>query len=201
LAAGDRDSARLLATTMIKWMPPNGSAAMFATRGVLPFLLCRNILAARVFLSDFIAQLIRQQPSILSLSSPITLSSDNSADDEIYITTDPTLNFLQLAIRTCQRGNGLSADIQRQAKAAFIDLFRRYKTKSEIVGSPVMNKAAAQLGDIYFGIPLPRQGNPLHDMMTSLFGKEPAVGSSSSRGSFRGRGRGVGPSPSSGGLD
>lgn len=144
---------------MIKWMPPNGSAAMFAVRGVLPYvgllihllsshcstrdhrsLLCRNILAARTFFSEFISQLVRQQPTILSASSPIALPSDNGADDEIYVTTDPTLNFLQLAIRTCQRSNGSSAESQRQARTAFMNLFRRYKTKSEIVSSPAMNK-------------------------------------------------------------
>ena len=36
LAAGDRDSARLLGKMLFEWIPANGEPAAFATRGVLP---------------------------------------------------------------------------------------------------------------------------------------------------------------------
>lgn len=43
LAAGNRDSARLLAEMMAKWLPIDGSLGDFAVRGVVPFVFHSDV--------------------------------------------------------------------------------------------------------------------------------------------------------------
>ncbi|KAG1806948.1 hypothetical protein EV424DRAFT_1558581 [Suillus variegatus] len=57
LASGKRDSARSLANMMIEWSAAGGALGNFALRGTLPYLQNGNIVGARTFISQFIAQL------------------------------------------------------------------------------------------------------------------------------------------------
>ncbi|KAF8311762.1 DUF410-domain-containing protein [Clavulina sp. PMI_390] len=203
LSAGNRDSARLLAEMMAEWLPADGSPGDFATHGVIPFLLLQNILAARTFLGTFLSLLRKSRPSLIpaEASTPITLPSESSTsktEDEIFVTTDGTLNFLQLAIRACQRGNGETSEQQRDARNAWVRLQNGYRNKSSILSKPSVQQALMTLGNAYFAIPMPRQpGNPLQDMMASLFG-----GGGAGAGAGGGKGRG-GPKKlrAAGGLD
>jgi hypothetical protein len=63
--------------------------------------------------------------------------------DEVQITTDPTLNFLQLTIQTCQRagwGQEATTDEEqkhnRASRDAWLRLASRYRTR--IVGGDIM---------------------------------------------------------------
>ncbi|KAH9030227.1 hypothetical protein EDB85DRAFT_2146871 [Lactarius pseudohatsudake] len=70
LAAGTRDSARLLAQVYFDWAKASKSleshAGTFALRAVLPYLLNGNILAARTFLGAFISYLSSSGTALLS---------------------------------------------------------------------------------------------------------------------------------------
>ena len=71
----------------------------------------------------------------------------------------PLLNFLGLLLLAIQRGSG---DLYRQ-------LVKHYTPYIKELGA--WDDALAQIGEMYFGIRIPRQGNPLFDMMGSmLFG-------------------------------
>lgn len=68
----------------------------------------------------------------------------------------PLLNFLALLLLAIQRG---SSDLYKQ-------LAKHYAPHVKEVG--VWDDALAQVGEMYFGIRIPRQGNPLFDMMGSM---------------------------------
>lgn len=70
----------------------------------------------------------------------------------------PLLNFLGLLLLAVQKG---SADLLRTLK-------NKYATLLKEVG--IWDEALVSVGEMYFGIQRPRQGNPLFDMMGSMFG-------------------------------
>lgn len=77
----------------------------------------------------------------------------------------PLLNFLTILLLAIQRG---SADIYKQ-------LVNHYTVHIKEVR--IWDDGLAQIGEMYFGIRIPRQGNPLFEMMGSMMG----LGSSPSR--------------------
>ncbi|KIJ24319.1 hypothetical protein M422DRAFT_194819, partial [Sphaerobolus stellatus SS14] len=163
-----------LAQLLLDWLNGGSDIGVFAARGVIPYLLEGNILAARTFISHFLSQLILSRPAILAEKTPVTVGDTS---DEVYITTDQVLNFLQLAIRTCQRAHG---DKNKTIREAWVRLCGSYQSKGGLMTAPPMRKACLkfilyylhQIGQLYFGMPPPRgqTGNPLQDMMSSLFG-------------------------------
>lgn len=94
-------------------------------------------------------------------SSKVSLSvqevSTPSFETPIYPSL-PLLNFLTLLLLAAQRG---SPDTYKQ-------LAKHYTVHIKEVG--IWDDALAQIGEIYFGIRIPRQGNPLFDMMGSMMG-------------------------------
>jgi hypothetical protein len=83
--------------------------------------------------------------------------SSKSADVRVYPSL-PLLNFTSLLLLAIQRG---SADLFRQ-------LARHYAPHIREVG--IWDEALAHIGELYFGIKIPKQVNPLMDMMGMLFG-------------------------------
>lgn len=84
----------------------------------------------------------------------------------------PLLNFIGLLLPTIQRG---SADLFKQ-------LTTHYASQIRDVG--IWDDALAQIGELYFAIKIPRQGNPLLDMMGNMFfGGNQDSGSGGSRAS------------------
>ena len=81
--------------------------------------------------------------------------SSQRSDVRVYPTL-PLLNFLGLLLLAVQRG---SADLFRQLK-------KHYAANLKDV--PAWNDALDQIGEMYFGIKIPSQTNPLFDMMGSL---------------------------------
>jgi hypothetical protein len=69
----------------------------------------------------------------------------------------PLLNFLGLLLLAVQRG---SADTFRQ-------LVKHYEPYIKDIGT--WDEALAQIGEIYFGIRIPKQSNPFMDMVGNMF--------------------------------
>ena len=117
--------------------------------------------------------------------------SSASSDIRIYPSL-PLLNFLGLLLLAVQRG---SADL-------FRDLTRHYAPHIQEVG--IWNDSLAQIGEMYFNIKIPRQGNPLLDMMGSMFfgGNQGGSGGNQKPGaSSRAASKRVEAAPSSAELD
>ncbi|KAF4571086.1 hypothetical protein EYR36_001644 [Pleurotus pulmonarius] len=167
LTSGKRDSARLLAEMFYQWATSTGGPyGPFALRGVIPYLLNGNILAARTFITHFISLL----PSSLHLpaASPIPVKPSS----EVVLTTEPVLNFAQIAVLTCQRAQG---DKNKAMREAWVRLCGTYQSKGGLLALPEVRRSLSELGTLYFAIPQPRSqaANPLGDMLASMFGGPP----------------------------
>ena len=102
---------------------------------------------------------------MLIFTSQLQRSNQNLGSESISSTASelrihpslPLINFLSLLLLTVQRG---AADLYRQLR-------NHYATHLEEVSS--WKKALDQVGEMYFGIKIPSQTNPLFDMMSSMF--------------------------------
>lgn len=128
------------------------TAALYAARAVFPYLLLSNLRSANKAHLVFTTRLASSK---LSLS--VQEVSTPSFETRIYPSL-PLLNFLTLLLLAAQRG---SADLYKQ-------LVKHYTVHVKEVG--MWDDALAQIGEIYFGIRIPRQGNPLFEMMGSMMG-------------------------------
>ncbi|KAH8100794.1 hypothetical protein BXZ70DRAFT_128082 [Cristinia sonorae] len=170
LAAGKRDSARLLAQMFVDWSVVGGTPGEFALRGTLPYLQNGNILAARTFLTHFVSQYTVKHPEVISVKdSTIPVGRKDGNTDEILFTNDSVLNFTQLALRTCQRAHG---DKNKAIREAWVRLCGTYQSKGGILAKPEVRKVLTELAELYFAIPPPRsqQANPFGDMLSAMFG-------------------------------
>ncbi|KAI7970093.1 hypothetical protein EIK77_001483 [Talaromyces pinophilus] len=168
LVLGTTDSAETLAKLEFEWYTSDEAhtAAIYASRAVFPFLLTANLRSANKALLIFTSRLSAANPSLASQQV-----SSTSSDVRIYPSL-PLLNFLSLLLIAVQRG---SADL-------FRDLTRHYAPHIKEVG--IWDDALASIGEMYFDIKIPRQGNPLLDMMGSMF-----FGGGQGGGNQRGSGR------------
>lgn len=152
---GTSESAETLAKLEYEWYTHDEphTAAIYASRAVLPYLLTGNLRSANKALLIFTSRLSTANPSL-----GVQEVSSASSDVRVYPAL-PLLNFLNMLLLTIQRG---SADLFRQLTA-------HYATQIRDLG--IWDDALAQIGEQYFAIKVPRQGNPLLDMMGSmLFG-------------------------------
>ena len=151
LTLGTSDSAAVFAEMEYEWYASDepSTAPQYAARAVIPYLLIGNTRAANKALLLFTSRLSTEHPGlgVQSISSP-------SSDIRIYPSL-PLLNFLGLLLLAVQRG---SSDLFKQLKA-------HYATHLKEVG---WDEALAQLGEMYFGIKIPSQSNPMFDMMSSM---------------------------------
>ncbi|KAL7279153.1 hypothetical protein ACG7TL_006993 [Trametes sanguinea] len=175
LAAGKRDSGRVLAEMFVEWAGPDGPPGPFALRGTIPYLQNGNILAARTFINHFVSQLTTRRASLLSPHQPTPIPVGKPTDsemDEIVFTTDSTLNFVQLAVRACQRAQG---DKNKAMREAWVRLCGTYQSKGGLVANREVRKALSEIAELFFAIPPPRaqQANPLGDMISAMFGGAP----------------------------
>ncbi|KAE8224864.1 hypothetical protein CF319_g2300 [Tilletia indica] len=162
-------------------------AGKFALRAVLPLLAQRALSASQVFLSSF-SQLATKQTSKLLIPiqpnpKPYTpqpaLANIPSAlpDLQIYVTSNPDLNFSQMALGLIAQGAGYKSSrrgaVPLELRNAWISVVRQYQREApelfeeeEYVGD-----ALTIISSVYFDIAPPRnQGNMLQDMMSSFFG-------------------------------
>ena len=171
LTLGTKDSAELLAKLEYEWYTNDEAhtAALYAARAVFPYLLVGNVRDATKSLRIFTSRL-----SDANKSLGVQDVASQQHELRIYPSL-PLLNFLGLLLLAVQKG---SADLFRQLRTHYAVHLREVQTWDE---------ALETVAEIYFRIQRPRQGNPLMDMMGSMFGgaapQKPApkrvVGSSS----------------------
>lgn len=170
LAAGKRDSARLLAQIFAEWVETGGTPGNFALRGTLPYLESGNILAAKTFIMQFVNKLIPARPSLASPLQSSRISVDDSS--EVVFTSDSAVNFCQLAVLTCQRANGEKNKVTRES---WVRLCGTYQAKGGIPASKEVRAALQAIATLYFAIPPPRTqpDNPFGAMLSSMLGGAP----------------------------
>ena len=153
LAMGTKDSPEQLARVEYEWYTQDEShtAALYAARAIFPYLLIGNLRSANKAHLIFTSRLSASNKAL-----GVQEVSSKSSDVRIYPSL-PLLNFLGLVLLAIQRG---SADLYRQ-------LTKHYAPYIKEVG--IWDEALAHIGEQYFGIKIPRQGNPLFDMMGSMF--------------------------------
>jgi hypothetical protein len=127
------------------------TAAIYASRVVFPFILVGNLRSANKAFLIFTSRLATANPSLVSQEV-----SSASTDIRVYPSL-PLLNFISLLLVAIQRG---TSDL-------FRDLTRHYASHIQEVG--IWDDILARIGEMYFGIKIPRQGNPLLDMMGNMF--------------------------------
>ncbi|KAE8306585.1 hypothetical protein BDV41DRAFT_585556 [Aspergillus transmontanensis] len=155
LILGTSESAETLAKLEHEWYTNDEphTAAIYASRAVFPYLLTGNLRSANKAFLIFTSRLSSSNPSI-----PLQDVSSSSIDVRVFPAL-PLLNFISMLLLTIQRG---SADLFKQ-------LTSHYASQIQEVG--IWDDFLAQIGEQYFSIKIPRQGNPLLDMMGSmLFG-------------------------------
>lgn len=154
LTFGTKDSAEQLAKVEYEWYTQDDShtAALYAARAIFPYLLTNNLRSANKAYLIFTSRLgsSNKHLSVQEVSSA-------SSDMRVYPSL-PLLNFLGLLLLAVQRGG---SDLYKQ-------LAKHYAPHLKEVGG--WNDALAQIGELYFGIRIPKQGNPLFDMMGSMMG-------------------------------
>ena len=154
LALGTKDSPEQLAKVEYTWYTQDEShtAAQYAARAVFPYLLTGNIRSANKAYLLFTSRLSSSNPSL-----SVQEVSNTSAEARIYPSL-PLLNFIGLLLLAVQRG----------APALFKQLAKHYAVHIKEIG--IWDDALAQIGEQWFSIAIPRQGNPLFDMMGSMMG-------------------------------
>lgn len=151
LTLGTSDSAQVLSDMEYEWYSSDepSTAPHYAARVVFPYLLIGNTRAANKALLLFTSKLSSSHPGlgVQSISSP-------SSDIRIYPSL-PLLNFLGLLLLAIQRG---SSDLFKQLKAHYASHLKEVP----------WDDAMPQIGEMYFGIKIPTQSNPMFDMMSSM---------------------------------
>jgi golgi to ER traffic protein 4 len=151
LVLGTQDSPEILAKLEYDWYTEDDShtAPLYAARAIIPYLLTGNLRSANKALLIFTSQLGNSKElGVQEVSSKLS-------DLRVYPSL-PLLNFLGLLLLAVQRG---SPDLFRQLKS-------HYATHLKEV--PTWNESLDQIGQMYFGIRIPTQSNPLLDMMGSF---------------------------------
>ncbi|KAF2430414.1 DUF410-domain-containing protein [Tothia fuscella] len=151
LILGTKDSPETLSKLLYTWYTEDepSTAPFYASRAVLPYLLIGNLRAANKSHLLFTSQL----QSIPHLATQ-TVESKTS-DLRIYPSL-PLLNFLGLLLLAVQRG---SPELFRMLKSQY---------KTQLAEVPAWSEPLDQVGEMYFGIKIPSQGNPLMDMMSGM---------------------------------
>lgn len=157
LLLGTPASAPILAQLHYKWYTADSPhlAGLYASRSVLPYLVLGNLASANAALSTFTSALMTANPSLF------TQSIESSKSSVRVFPSLPLLNFLSLLLLAVQKGD--SGLFKQLAKHYAVHL----KETEEVWSEAMLN-----IGEIWFGIKIPKQGgNPLFDMMGSmLFG-------------------------------
>lgn len=154
LTLGTSDSPAVFANMEYDWYKSDepSTAPLYAARAVFPYLLVGNLRAANKALLLFTSKLSSSNPGL-----GVQSVSSSSSDLRVYPSL-PLLNFLGLLLLSIERGG---ADLFRQLKSHYA---------SHIKDAGTWDEALAHIGEMYFGIKIPSQSNPLFDMMGSLFG-------------------------------
>jgi golgi to ER traffic protein 4 len=155
LVLGTKDSPELLVRLEYEWFKEDEShtAALYASRAILPYLLTANVRAANASYRLFTSALNQDKKDQLGVQDV----SSGSADLRVYPSI-PLLNYLGMLLLAIQRASP--------------DLYRQLNTKyaSHLKEMTIWAEALEMIAEMYFGISKPRQSNPLMDMMNGLLG-------------------------------
>lgn len=151
LTLGTSDSAQTFADLEYEWYTSDepSTAPLYASRAVLPYLLVGNTRAANKALLLFTSKLSSTHPGL-----GVQSISSAASDVRVYPSL-PLLNFLGLLLLAVQRG---TADVFKQLKAHYAPNLKETS----------WDDALAQIGEMYFGIKIPSQSNPMFDMMSNM---------------------------------
>ena len=154
LALGTKDSPEQLAKVEYEWYTQDEphSAALYAARAIFPYLLTGNLRSANKAYLIFTSRLSASNKNLM-----VQEVSSSSSDMRVYPSL-PLLNFLGLLLLAIQRG---TSDLYKQLAKHYAPYLKEVTAWGD---------ALAQIGEMYFGIRIPRQGNPLFDMMGSMMG-------------------------------
>lgn len=155
LLLGTKESIQPLVNMHYQWYREDSphTAAIYASRSVLPYLVLGNLQAATTAMSLFSSQLT-------SGSSVPTQTIESSKSEIRVFPSLPLLNFLGLLLLAVQKGD----------RSLFQQLAKHFAAYLKDIDE-LWNDSLANIGEIWFGIRIPKQGgNPLFDMMGSLFG-------------------------------
>lgn len=157
LLLGIPSSAPILAQLHYRWYMSDSPhlAALYASRSVLPYLVLGNMSGASAALSTFTSALTSTNPALF------TQTIESSKSSIRVFPSLPLLNFLALLLLAVQKGDS----------TLFKQLCKHYAVHLKDT-EDIWAEALANVGEIWFGIKIPRQGgNPLMDMMGNmLFG-------------------------------
>ncbi|KAF2638962.1 DUF410-domain-containing protein, partial [Massarina eburnea CBS 473.64] len=153
LTIGTKDSPATLAQLHYQWYTSDAphTAPLYLARGTLPYLLAGNLRAANKHHLLFATSLLTQKSSSLSVQEVSTTASDIRVYPSL-----PLLNFLGLLLLSVERGE---ASLFRQLKS-------HYAAHLKDVN---WGDALDTIGEMYFGIKIPKQGNPMMDMLGNMF--------------------------------
>jgi golgi to ER traffic protein 4 len=154
LLLGTPASVPILANLHYIWYAADSPhlAATYTSRSVFPYLVLGNLASATRAYQLFTSRLTSKNPQLF------TQSIESSKSEVRVFPSLPLLNFLSLLLLTCQKGD--SALFKQLAKHYAVHL----KETEDMWG-----EALANIGEIWFGIRIPKGGNPLIDMMGSMF--------------------------------
>ncbi|KAH9860231.1 hypothetical protein IAQ61_012015 [Plenodomus lingam] len=183
LLLGTQDSPDTLSSLEYAWYEADDShtAPLYCARGVLPYLLTGNLRAANKFFLLFTSQLAKK-PNLNTQNV-----STNFTELRVYPSL-PLLNFLGLLLLSVERGD---PSLYRQLKSHYVQNLKDVN----------WNEALDQIGEVYFGIRIPKQGNPMFDMLGSMFGGGMGGGAGASTGAGGAKKSIGGRAPPASGLD
>ncbi|KAK6350711.1 hypothetical protein TWF718_003897 [Orbilia javanica] len=163
LLLGTKDSCTVLTNLLYTWYLQDepSTAPLYASRAVLCYLLIGNVRESVAALDLFTSRLLEDNKG----GKLAVQSVETSALDARIFPALPLMNFLRLLVLTVTRGKG-GADV-------FRGLRQQYQSLLAEVGG--WDEALEQIGEMYFGIQVPRQRNFMADMMSSLFGGAPGA--------------------------
>lgn len=164
-------SAQPLAMMHYNWYKTDSphTAAIYASRSVLPYLVLGNLQSATIAFATFTSQLLS--------SGPPTQTIESAKSSVRVFPSLPLLNFLSLLLLA----------VQKSDRSLFQQLAKHYAAHLKDVDE-LWSDALAQIGETWFGIRVLRQSgsNPLFDMMGSMLfggGQKPAGNSTPGRSS------------------
>lgn len=99
---------------------------------VYRYLQNGNILAARTFITHFV--------SLPQTAQKTSKRVDDTND--VVLTTDPYVNFAQLAVVTCQRAQGERNKVMRES---WVRLCGTYQSKGGLLAQPEVRKVSSTL--------------------------------------------------------
>ncbi|KAG0319987.1 hypothetical protein BGZ99_004809 [Dissophora globulifera] len=162
LLVGTQESAEALGHVLFEWseLEPSHDKGAYLLRGVLQELAMRNLRDANVVFNTFEERL---PPTYLASEQKTPDGSVKAVKMQMYRSS--LLNLCKLVLMACETGN----------PSIFKQVTTKYKPALGIDEN--FGALMTTIGELFFGIKVPKQANMLADLMSSLFSAPPAPSS------------------------